>query len=146
MSATVESARAVERHGNGPIVERALDVDSHEMISAERREEFFGHTELNQVLTTLVRRPDNHPNRSLSMHPSEYMARNLRVTPFYFEPVAMYFERYPQVADVYCYSTDYPHFEGGKDSKRVLAEALSGLPADVRDKFFYRNATLLLPH
>jgi predicted TIM-barrel fold metal-dependent hydrolase len=84
-------------------------------------------------------------SKVLSMKPFEYMARNVRVTPFYFEQVAMYFERHPQLADVYVYSTDYPHFEGGKESKRVLAEALSGHSADVRDKFFYRNATLLLP-
>jgi hypothetical protein len=32
-------------------VQRTLDVDSHEMISSERREEFFGHTELHDVLT-----------------------------------------------------------------------------------------------
>lgn len=84
-------------------------------------------------------------SKVLSMRPSEYMARNLRVTPFHFEPIAMYFERYPHLADVYVYSTDYPHFEGGKDSKRVLSDALSGQSADVRDKFFYRNGSLLLP-
>lgn len=87
----------------------------------------------------------NRFNSTLSMRPSEYMSRNIRVTPFHFEDVAMYFERYPNLADVYCFSTDYPHFEGGQESKRVFAEKLRGLSADVRDKFFYRNATLLLP-
>jgi predicted TIM-barrel fold metal-dependent hydrolase len=81
----------------------------------------------------------------LSMRPSEYLARNVRVTPFHFEPVDMYFERFPNLADVFCYSTDYPHFEGGKDSKRVLAQRLAGHSAEVRDKFFYQNATWLLP-
>jgi predicted TIM-barrel fold metal-dependent hydrolase len=84
-------------------------------------------------------------SKVLSMRPSEYLARNVRVTPFYFEPVAQYFERYPHLTDVYCYSTDYPHFEGGKESKRLFAEALGGVSPDLRDKFFYRNATLLLP-
>lgn len=53
--------------------------------------------------------------------------------------------RYPNLASVYCYSTDYPHVEGGKDSKRVFSEALSNVSAKVRDQFFYQNATLLLP-
>lgn len=82
---------------------------------------------------------------TLSMAPSEYFARNIRVTPFFFEPIARYFDQYPHLADVFCYSTDYPHFEGGNESKRVFAEKLSGVSADLRDKFFYRNATLLLP-
>lgn len=82
---------------------------------------------------------------TLSMAPSDYFARNIRVTPFHFEPVAMYFERYPHLADVFCYSTDFPHFEGGNESKWLFAEKLSGVSADLRDKFFYRNATLLLP-
>ena len=67
------------------------------------------------------------------------------MTPFHFEPVALYFERYPHLVDVFCYSTDYPHFEGGNESKRVFAEKLSDASADVRDRFFYRSATLLLP-
>lgn len=82
---------------------------------------------------------------TLSMRPSEYMARNVRVTPFFFEPVDMYLERYPQLASAYCYSTDYPHFEGGRDSKRLFAERLSGVSAKLRDMFFYKNPALLLP-
>jgi hypothetical protein len=39
----------------------------------------------------------------------------------------------------------YPHHEGGKESKRLFAEALSGVSASLRDKFFYSNASLLLP-
>jgi hypothetical protein len=31
------------------------------------------------------------------------------------------------------------------DSKRVFAEALSGVSAGLRDQFFFKNATLLLP-
>jgi len=82
---------------------------------------------------------------TLPMRPSEYIARNVRVTPFVFEPVARYLDRYPNLASVYCYSTDYPHVEGGKDSKRVFSEALRDASAGVRDQFFYQNATLLLP-
>jgi predicted TIM-barrel fold metal-dependent hydrolase len=81
----------------------------------------------------------------LPMRPSEYIGRNVRVTPFCFEPVDRYLEQYPHLSDVYCYSTDFPHFEGGEDSKRIFAETLRSASADLRDKFFYRNGSLLLP-
>jgi hypothetical protein len=31
------------------------------------------------------------------------------------------------------------------ESKQLFAEALSGVSADLRDKFFYRNGALLVP-
>jgi predicted TIM-barrel fold metal-dependent hydrolase len=87
----------------------------------------------------------NRFDNFLSMRPSEYINRNVRVTPFHFEPVDLYFERYPNLQNVFCYSTDYPHVEGGKESQRIFAETLRGATADLRDKFFYRNGALLLP-
>jgi predicted TIM-barrel fold metal-dependent hydrolase len=82
---------------------------------------------------------------TLSLRPSEYIARNVRVTPFYFEPVARYHDRDPALWPVYCYATDYPHVEGGKDSRKVLSDALASIPAEARDQFFGRNGELLLP-
>ncbi|MFI5957570.1 amidohydrolase family protein [Cryptosporangium sp. NPDC051539] len=82
---------------------------------------------------------------TLTLRPSEYLARNVRVTPFYFEPVARYYDRDPGLWPVYCYSTDYPHVEGGKDSRRVLSEALATIPGSARDQFFEENGALLLP-
>ncbi|WP_123024357.1 amidohydrolase family protein [Mycolicibacterium stellerae] len=82
---------------------------------------------------------------TLSMRPSEYLARNVRVTPFYFEPLARYFEQHPNVWSMFCYATDYPHVEGGKDSRTVLAEALSSAPATAREQFFTTNGELLIP-
>jgi predicted TIM-barrel fold metal-dependent hydrolase len=82
----------------------------------------------------------------LSMRPSEYLARNVRVTPFnQFEPVERELERYPHLRSCYCFSSDYPHYEGGIDSKRMLYERLVSLGDDVLDGFFRRNAQLLLP-
>jgi predicted TIM-barrel fold metal-dependent hydrolase len=82
----------------------------------------------------------------ISLMPSEYLARNVRVTPFNeFEPIDRDFERYPQLADSYCYSTDYPHVEGGKHSKALLQEKLAPLGSDVLERFFVKNAKLLLP-
>jgi predicted TIM-barrel fold metal-dependent hydrolase len=82
----------------------------------------------------------------ISMLPSEYINRNVRVTPFNeFEPVRRDFERYPNLSDCYCYSTDYPHVEGGKDSKQLMYAQVAPLGETVTEKFFAANARLLLP-
>jgi hypothetical protein len=81
----------------------------------------------------------------LSMPPSGYIDRNVRVTPFVFEPVAMYFERYPQLSNVYCFSSDYPHIEGGQRAHRRFAEALAPMGDDIWRKYFVDNGTYLLP-
>lgn len=81
----------------------------------------------------------------LSLKPSEYINRQVRVTPFVFEDVGFYFERYPQIADSYCFSTDYPHKEGGKYSKLTFRKKLAHLGDDIAQKFFVDNGSLLLP-
>jgi predicted TIM-barrel fold metal-dependent hydrolase len=82
----------------------------------------------------------------ISLLPSEYLARNVRVTPFNeFEPVDRDFERYPNLATCYCYSTDYPHVEGGKRSKALLYDKVAPLGDDVVEQFFVTNAELLMP-
>jgi predicted TIM-barrel fold metal-dependent hydrolase len=84
-------------------------------------------------------------NKTLTMRPSEYLARNVRATPFFFEPIDYYIERYPQVASSFAYGSDYPHNEGGRYSKKVLAEKLSKLGDDVLEDFFVNSGKLLLP-
>lgn len=84
-------------------------------------------------------------SKYLSIKPSEYINRNVRVAPYEFEPVPSYFERYPQVADSFCFSTDYPHAEGGKNVKHSLYERLLPLGEDVVRKYFVENGQLLLP-
>ena len=82
----------------------------------------------------------------ISMLPSEYMARNIRVTPFNnFEPIESYFTAYPRLVDCYCYSTDYPHIEGGTDIKRKFFDRVSPLGETIVEKFFAKNAELVLP-
>ena len=82
----------------------------------------------------------------ISMQPSKYFARNIRVTPFCrIEPVETFFQDYPYLADCYCYSSDYPHPEGGVDSKRQFLNRLEPLGNDVVERFFKRNGQLLLP-
>jgi len=81
----------------------------------------------------------------LPMKPSEYIARNVRVSPFNFEPVDRYFRDDPDLADVYCYSTDYPHVEGTKDSLKGMLAKVEPLGDEITLKFFRSNAEWLLP-
>jgi predicted TIM-barrel fold metal-dependent hydrolase len=83
--------------------------------------------------------------RTMNMRPSEYLARNVRVSPFYFEPVDRYFDRWPQLSTVYSYASDYPHIEGGQHQKMRFHEALAPLGEDVLEKFFVTNGAYLLP-
>ncbi|MEV8517654.1 amidohydrolase family protein [Dactylosporangium sp. NPDC051484] len=82
----------------------------------------------------------------ISKLPSEYFARNVRVTPFNnIEHIDHYIKQYPHLSTSYCYSTDYPHIEGGMDSKRRLYEKVAPLGEQVTQDFFVNNGDLLLP-
>jgi hypothetical protein len=87
---------------------------------------------------------DGTKSRRLPMRPSEYLTRNVRVSPFDFEPVGDYIRRFG-LEDVYCFASDYPHVEGGKDPIGDLAASLEPLGANVLEKFFVSNGDLLLP-
>jgi hypothetical protein len=80
------------------------------------------------------------------MLPSEYIARNARVTPFNnFERPDKYILAHRNVQDSFCYSSDYPHHEGGVRSAQKMFGLVSPLGPSVVAKFFRDNAKLLLP-
>ncbi|MGU3498774.1 amidohydrolase family protein [Mycobacterium sp. C31M] len=79
------------------------------------------------------------------LKPSEYIARNVRVSPFNFEPVDRYIQDDPNLADVFCFSTDYPHVEGTKDSMKTMLARVEPLGEEITTKFFRTNAEWLLP-
>ena len=81
---------------------------------------------------------------ALQRRPSDYLRSNVRVTPFVFEPVDVYLDRY-DLADVLCFSTDYPHVEGGSDPLGRFASAVGRHGADVVERFFVTNGRFLLP-
>jgi hypothetical protein len=85
-------------------------------------------------------------NYRLPGKPSEYIRRNVRVTPFDFEPVGEYIAKHG-LEEVYCFSTDYPHIEGGKDPMGNLCRSLNehGHGPSVFEKFFVTNGAWLLP-
>ena len=81
----------------------------------------------------------------LSLKPSEYLARHVRVTPWYFEPAAQYLATYPHLATAYCYSSDYAHVEGGKATLQRHADAITPLGFELFEQFFVTNSEWLLP-
>lgn len=80
----------------------------------------------------------------LSMRPSEYIRRNVRVTPYRNEPVADYIDRCGY-EDCYCYSSDFPHPEGGTRPIAEFVANIERLGQTVAEKFFVTNAEWLLP-
>jgi hypothetical protein len=86
---------------------------------------------------------DGVQGRRLPMRPSEYIARNVRVAPFDFEPVNEYVDRFG-LEEVYCFASDYPHVEGGKDPMGRLSAAVGKLGDRMLEKFFVTNGELLL--
>jgi predicted TIM-barrel fold metal-dependent hydrolase len=86
-----------------------------------------------------------HVEGSMLAHrPSDYLRRNVRVTPFVFEPVDVYLDRY-DISDVLCFSTDYPHVEGGHDPLAAFGPRLAGFGPEIVEKFFVTNGEWLLP-
>jgi predicted TIM-barrel fold metal-dependent hydrolase len=85
----------------------------------------------------------DHPMMQLERRPSEYLASNVRVTPFVFEPVHRHVERHG-LEDVCCSSSDYLHVEGGTDPMAVFAARLAPLGWSVLERFFVTNGELLL--
>ncbi|HYH48198.1 MAG TPA: amidohydrolase family protein [Acidimicrobiia bacterium] len=75
--------------------------------------------------------------------PAEYFERNIRVTPFWWEPLDKYIDRFG-LEDVYIYGSDYPHYEGGKNPLKVYSDALDRLGPTVAEKFFVTNGQLLM--
>lgn len=82
---------------------------------------------------------------NFSMKPSEYLNRNVRVAPYHFEDVDMYFDRYAAISNVYTFSSDYPHREGGQHTKENFFRKLQGHGPDALRRFFVDNGEWLLP-
>jgi hypothetical protein len=63
-----------------------------------------------------------------------------------FEPVDEYFRQYPHLSQSYCFSTDFPHVEGGReDTKSKQYEKLGALGGNEVDLYFSDNGELLFP-
>jgi predicted TIM-barrel fold metal-dependent hydrolase len=75
--------------------------------------------------------------RRLALRPSEYVTRQIRVTPSPTEPVGWIIE---QVGEEIClFSSDYPHLEGGWSRVQRFEEHLSGVGERARQRFYCDN-------
>ena len=75
--------------------------------------------------------------KELPLMPSDYIRRQVRFTPFPFEDAAWLVEQCGP--DLFMFSTDYPHPEGGRRPFEIFEEAMSGFDESTREKFFWRN-------
>jgi len=73
----------------------------------------------------------------LSLRPSEYVRRQLRVTPYPTEDVGWVIAQAGE--EVCLFSSDYPHVEGGRNPIRRFEASLDGLGATARQRFYCDN-------
>lgn len=74
---------------------------------------------------------------NLSLRPSEYVRRQVKVTPYPTEPTGWIIEE--SGSEICMFSSDHPHVEGGRNPLRRFDNEVSGLSADVQDRFFRVN-------
>ena len=73
----------------------------------------------------------------LPLKASDYVHRQLWFTPFPTEPVGWMIEEAGD--DLFLFSSDYPHPEGGKDPLGRFESSLAALDDDTRGKFYAGN-------
>jgi predicted TIM-barrel fold metal-dependent hydrolase len=87
-------------------------------------------------------RRTEEPLQRLELRPTEYVHRHLKFTPFCGEPVGWMIEQ--AGADLFMFSTDYPHPEGGRDPLAKFEETLTDVSQDDKDRFYAGNMAELL--
>ena len=79
---------------------------------------------------------------ALKTAPSELISPQMAFTPYPFEDVgAMIRESNP---DLYLFSSDYPHIEGGRNPLGRFETSLEGMSDEVQSKFYSQNMATLL--
>jgi predicted TIM-barrel fold metal-dependent hydrolase len=74
---------------------------------------------------------------TLPLKASDYIRRQVRFTPFPGEDVGHMIRDAGD--ELFLFSSDYPHPEGGKDPIRKFDETMGGLSAATVEKFYRRN-------
>jgi predicted TIM-barrel fold metal-dependent hydrolase len=81
--------------------------------------------------------------QGLSRTPSEQLTQQMAFTPFVFEEVGVFIDA--SNPDLYLFSSDYPHIEGGRNPIARFEAALGDRSAAVRDKFYAENFLRIFP-
>jgi len=87
-------------------------------------------------------RRTEEPLRRLEGRPSDYVRKHLKFTPFPGEPVGWMMEQ--AGSELFMFSTDYPHPEGGTDPLAKFEAAMEGINDVDRDRFFAGNMCEML--
>ncbi len=75
--------------------------------------------------------------QNLSLKPSEYVSRQVRVTPYPTEPVGWIIEQ--SGPDICMFSSDYPHVEGGRNPYGRFQNTTQNLNEDTLNQFYRTN-------
>ncbi len=73
------------------------------------------------------------PHLALSMTASDYVRRALKFTPYSNEPVGWMIEQ--AGAELFLFSSDYPHPEGGRNPLKRFEESIAALNEEARHRF-----------
>lgn len=82
--------------------------------------------------------------KSLELKPSEYIQRQIKFTPFPFEDLGWLIEQCGE--DIFLFSSDYPHPEGGRDpiAKFEASMNAASIGEAARTKFYETNFTSMM--
>jgi predicted TIM-barrel fold metal-dependent hydrolase len=75
--------------------------------------------------------------QKLTLKPSEYVRRQLRVTPYPTEDVGWLIEQAGE--EVCLFSSDYPHVEGGRNPLKRFEESLTRATPRAKERFYASN-------
>jgi uncharacterized protein len=75
--------------------------------------------------------------QQLELLPSEYIRRQVRVTPYPHEDAGWIIEQSGE--EICMFSSDYPHVEGGRNPLGRFERSLSGLPERAKQRFYCDN-------
>lgn len=77
------------------------------------------------------------PALKLPMRASEYIRRSLKFTPFPTEPVGWMIEQAGE--ELFLFSSDYPHPEGGRNPLARFEASMQGTPEPAKQRFYADN-------
>ncbi len=80
--------------------------------------------------------------QNLSLKPSEYISRQVRVTPYPTEPTGWVIKEAGN--EIFMFSSDYPHLEGGRNPLGRFEKSLEGINEEDQDRFFRLNFESLM--
>jgi hypothetical protein len=75
--------------------------------------------------------------KKLSLKPSEFVQRQVRVTPYPHEDTGWIIRNSGE--DVCMFSSDFPHVEGGRNPLKRFDESVAGLPTPAIERFYNAN-------